>query len=331
MTEKRRPWGKWYWGDWRGDMRLHRCSYGARGLWADMLSIMGEEADHFGFLMVDGKVFDAVDLAEEFGGKRREIEGYLIELREKKVFSTTGDLDIPDELLALVPDGLKSGIIFSRRMVRDQHRDLTRHQNGKLGGNPKLVGEVNQQVGSQMPEARDKRPEKKKEDAAPLGAGATAPVGLLVPSQDDRTWVFNEGLAWLAQTAKRPDRPLRSLFGKQLQALANDASQLRLAIEEGMRQPTLADPIAWLNGAVKARAAHRAAPAAQATAGGRVPQVSLSEALDAAQEQMARHFAKTGKWPAMEGPAPGQPGCRLAPEVLAKYGLPPTPKLAVVR
>ena len=63
------PWDWfWYWGDWRKDARLRRCSYAARGLWADMLSLMGGETDHVGCLVMEGQALDASDLAGLLGG-----------------------------------------------------------------------------------------------------------------------------------------------------------------------------------------------------------------------------------------------------------------------
>ena len=81
MAEKKQPWGKFYWGDWRKDAGLRMCSYSARGLWADMLSLMGGECDVFGVLMFQGRPVGAAALASILGGTEREMVKMLAELR----------------------------------------------------------------------------------------------------------------------------------------------------------------------------------------------------------------------------------------------------------
>src|SRR4051812_7225318 len=102
MTEKRQPWGKWYWGDWRKDARLRRCSYSARGLWIDMLSLMGGECDRFGYLVMEGQHLGTSDLAGLLGGSDREVSKLLSELDGKRVFSRAGDDNLDDDLKEIV-------------------------------------------------------------------------------------------------------------------------------------------------------------------------------------------------------------------------------------
>jgi len=172
MAEKRRPWGKWYWTDWRGDARLRRVSFAARGLWADMLSLMGGECEPFGFLFMEGEPLAAPDLAKLLGGSEREVQSLLDVLEAKNVFSKVGDSGLPGDVLELIPDGIKHGTIFSRRMLRDEQKHILSQKHGKTGGNPSLKGEtkggVNPRDKAQRPEARDQRPDKK-ETARGLG------------------------------------------------------------------------------------------------------------------------------------------------------------------
>lgn len=51
--DKRKPWFKFFGRDWRSNAKLRLCSYAARGLWADMLTLMAEATPR-GFLLVDG-------------------------------------------------------------------------------------------------------------------------------------------------------------------------------------------------------------------------------------------------------------------------------------
>lgn len=165
MAEKRQPWGKWYWGDWRKDARLRRCCYGSRGLWADMLSLMGGECDEFGFLMMEGQALGPADLVGLLGGALREVSKLLAELGDKRVYSRTGDADLEPDLRALIPAAIPHGVIFSRRMLRDKAKAEKDRENGKGGGNPRLNPKseneddwVNHPDKAQKPEARDQNP-----------------------------------------------------------------------------------------------------------------------------------------------------------------------------
>jgi hypothetical protein len=138
MSEKKQPWAKWFWGDWRKDARLRRCCYAARGLWADMLSLMGGETDRFGYLIMEGQALGPSDLVGLLGGAEREVKKLLVELEAKRVFSRTGDAGMEDDLKAIVSDDIAAGVIFSRRMLRDKAKAELDRENGKTGGNPNL-------------------------------------------------------------------------------------------------------------------------------------------------------------------------------------------------
>lgn len=115
-----RPWLKFYTSDWRADPGLRMCSYAARGLWLDMLTLM-HEAEPYGHLVVGGKPPTAAGLASLLGGTPKEVTLLLTALEEQEVFSRNAD-----------------GIIFSRRMIRDAEQAERDKANGKGGGNPRL-------------------------------------------------------------------------------------------------------------------------------------------------------------------------------------------------
>ena len=142
------------------------------------------------------------------------------------------------------------------------------------------------------------------------------------PSDDDRKWVFNEGLRWLAEASRRDERKLRPVFGRWLKGLGDDAAQLRLAIQGAMDQPTLADPLAWLQKAVDARG-RPSAPQRQNGFHG-AAQVPFWVEKERIWDQTVSVFSKTGLWVKdLDGPKPTEPGCRCPPEILAKYGYKP--------
>lgn len=169
MAEKRQPWMKWYTRDWRGNAKLRICSYAARGLWADLLSLMWESSV-CGFLMIDGIVPTARQLAGLLGGSEREVTKLRHELQEAGVFSVTGVDDLPSDIVGLIPKDMPPGVIFSRRMVRDVAKADRDRTNGKEGGNPKLRDRdnrgVNPKANPQRSEARSQKLEQGRDAAA---------------------------------------------------------------------------------------------------------------------------------------------------------------------
>jgi len=123
----KRPAFQFYPGDWLRDTGLRSCSAAARGLWMDILCFM-HEGSPYGYLKVNHKVILAPNLARMCGLTLQETEGCLAELAEAGVFET-------DE----------EGVIFSRRMIRDEELRNKRAACGHLGGNPTLKD--NQKVG----------------------------------------------------------------------------------------------------------------------------------------------------------------------------------------
>jgi hypothetical protein len=155
ISVRRPPWRKWYPQDWRADAPLRMCSFAARGLWIDLLGLM-HESTPVGFLLVNGVPPSTRQLAGLLGGTEREIKKLLAELGNANVYSVTGNA-LPADLEKLIPTGLSSGILFSRRMVRDEAKALQDRLNGRGGGNPNLPpGDI---------------PEHGRQDNAPLNRG----------------------------------------------------------------------------------------------------------------------------------------------------------------
>jgi len=156
MTERTiQPWLKWYPRDWRADPRLQLCSLGARGLWLELIGFMHESEPYGHLVLGEGFVTDK-RIAVLVGAPVALVKKCMEELEKNGVFSLDSE-----------------GRIFSRRMVRDHAQACKDKRNGKLGGNPTVMG-----VNPQNPEARDQKargqkPEKKE---APIGAIAVAPA-----------------------------------------------------------------------------------------------------------------------------------------------------------
>ncbi len=111
------PYFPFYPDDWLSDERLRLCSLAARGLWMDILSVM-HKCDRRGFLhQANGKPFSKDHVAR--------ITGITAEM--------AGDL-----LQELIDAGVASvderGVVFSKRMVHDEHLRQVRSQAGSKGG-----------------------------------------------------------------------------------------------------------------------------------------------------------------------------------------------------
>lgn len=116
------PYLPWYPGDIQRDAALNSVSIGAFGLWHKLMYI-AFDGDPYGHVSVKGRVIPPDNLARMVGLSPAEFGPLLAELEHADVFSRTED-----------------GVIFSRRMVRDEQRSERATINGHKGGNPKLRG-----------------------------------------------------------------------------------------------------------------------------------------------------------------------------------------------
>ncbi len=116
---------QFYPGDWLKDPAVRSVSLAARGLWTDMLCLM-HEGDRRGFLQhATGKPVTAEQLARMTGCSTDEVSRLLQELSDSGVFSCTDH-----------------GVIYSRRIVRDERkRQLCAEAGKRGGGNPTFKGQ----------------------------------------------------------------------------------------------------------------------------------------------------------------------------------------------
>lgn len=119
------PYFPFYTGDWMKDPNLRSVSFSARGLWTDMLCLM-HEGDRRGYLTLNGSPLSLQSLARMTGGSTEEVSQILTELINSGVCSCNDH-----------------GLIYSRRMVRDEKVRQARAEGGKKGGNPKLIQKSN--------------------------------------------------------------------------------------------------------------------------------------------------------------------------------------------
>ena len=111
----KRPAFQFYPADWRKDMALQSCSVAARGLWVEMLCI-AHECEPYGHLTVNGKPMTAAQIGRHTGLTERECAKLVAELEDAGVVSRTAE-----------------GVLYSRRMVRDEDLRNRRAEGGKGG------------------------------------------------------------------------------------------------------------------------------------------------------------------------------------------------------
>lgn len=111
----KRPAFQFYPSDWRNEPGLRLCSLAARGLWMEMMCLMHEGAP-YGHLTVKGRPMRTDELARLIGESAAQVKRWQAELNDNEVYSVTDD-----------------GVIFSRRMVRDEALREVRAAGGQKG------------------------------------------------------------------------------------------------------------------------------------------------------------------------------------------------------
>src|SRR6202035_6201045 len=110
----------WFWRDWESDVALKACSLAAQGLWMRMLCIAAQH-DPTGYVSVNRVGLDPEGIARIVGTGVDEVRSLIGELSLNGVFARD-----------------QHGVIYNRRMVRDEKKAAIARKNGKLGGNPML-------------------------------------------------------------------------------------------------------------------------------------------------------------------------------------------------
>lgn len=162
MTPKqKRPAYQFYPGDEDRDAGVRACSLVAYGLWKRMLNLMHDGAP-YGHLTSRGKAMEISELARLVGASSTTVKKALAELEDRGVFSRTDQ-----------------GVIYSRRMVRDEHIRIVRAQAGNKGGNPALTDppEVKQPAPSLVKQTDNQTEDLDKQKRTPAVASAVASAG----------------------------------------------------------------------------------------------------------------------------------------------------------
>ncbi len=116
---------QFYPADWRKDPSVQALGYFERGLYFEILCIMHESAER-GKLLLNGKKMPEPALARLPG-------------LDNQTLTTTLTTLIDFGCLRVDPD---TGVIFNKRMVKDEEISAIRREAGKKGGNPACLSKL---------------------------------------------------------------------------------------------------------------------------------------------------------------------------------------------
>ncbi len=284
------PWMKFYPTDWRADPALRMCSVGARGLWIEMLCVM-HEAEPRGSLLVNGKPVSDRQLAGLCGCSPDEIAALLAELEDAGVFSR------------------EEGVIFSRRMRRDDEKAERDKAHGRRGGNPRLKPENHGVNPPDMGEDKAQKPEARSQSP---DIDASASIARAPAAESQKTKLKRRITAAYFRLANDPGRP--SIDTGQIDVWEAQGYDLGLVeavvmerLEARLRSGKPVRSLSYFADSVKEAHEKRAPPAPP-------------KAEEPDWRAMMARFKGKGMWPSSAGPQPGYAGCRAPPDLLREFG-----------
>lgn len=137
----KRPSFQFYPADWRKDAALQSCSMAAQGLWINLMCI-AHECEPYGHLIVNGRAMTPAQIARLVGLSAKECGNLLQEIIDTGVIETNSE-----------------GVMYSRRMVRDEQVRNARAEGGKAGSSHGWKGaEYGAKGGRPRKETGDKKP-----------------------------------------------------------------------------------------------------------------------------------------------------------------------------
>ncbi len=301
MSATRRPWFKFYPGDWRADQAVQSCSLAARGLWHEMLGLM-HEATPYGYLMLNGEPMSTGQLSMLVRSNPEEVEKLIAELEAAGVFSWA------------THRGTHRGKIYSRRMIRDEkrarmgkkHADRRWEQetenakkNTRPNGGPKDDPMGNPMLARANPEPRSKKESKKEEN-----------------EHVKRCFEI-----WWPHVPKKVDKEAAKI---ELKAALKkvDFDTLLAATKrwaetcEGKDREYIKGPARWLRAGCWTD--EDIAPTPKPN--GELPYQGEYETELYQDYKRLRGFLERGYWDEFWGAKPGEDGCSIDPKVMAEHG-----------
>lgn len=258
----KRPAFQFYPSDWRNDPGLRLCSAAARGLWVDMLCLM-HEGEPYGHLTILGRQMTAESLGKLVGESTASVKKWLAELEANDVFSRDDQ-----------------GVIFSRRMIRDEAVREARATGGEAGGRhghkgaehgkkggrpPKIKGGENGDGRGDAkpplkppPSSSSSSPSSKSSEDIKSSGGETAAV--VVPIDPDKA-AWDMGVKLLTGQGRMSEGAARGFIGRLLKEHPSLAAKDLLPSISGAVANQTADPQGYLKAAARGVAQRKAEPA----------------------------------------------------------------------
>lgn len=251
----KRPSFQFYPPDWRNEAGLRLCSMAARGLWIDMMCLM-HDSEPYGHLTDMGRPMTPEALSRLVGESAASVKRWLAELGAREVFSVSDD-----------------GVIFSRRMVRDEAVRDARAAGGAAGAEHGRKGAEHGAKGGrpkkeETAHSADQRGDNKPPLEPPPSSSSSSP-----PSEDgseDKSSARPkaddpDGMAWflavdlLIAKGGMTDKAARAFFGRLLSQNGLKARDLLPAAAAASASATQ-DPQGYLTKAAKGVAGRRGSP-----------------------------------------------------------------------
>lgn len=129
---------QFYPADWRKDPGVQSLSYHDRGIWLEIICLM-HESDQRGKLLLNGKPMPEDALARLLGLDKQIVTKTITTLLEYGVASLDQE----------------TGALVCRRMVRDEDLRKIRQEAGKMGGNPALLKQKDNQAATKQVKQRE--------------------------------------------------------------------------------------------------------------------------------------------------------------------------------
>jgi hypothetical protein len=125
MAEDKLPAIQFYPGDWRKDPGVRALTLEERGAWFEILLLMWESEER-GKLMLNGEPYPLDALAMAIGTNPAKLKQILNTIKARRVASVEQS----------------TGVIYNRRMVRDNELRKKRAEAGSLGGKQKAANRI---------------------------------------------------------------------------------------------------------------------------------------------------------------------------------------------
>lgn len=111
------PYIKFFVNDWLSDEKLRMCSLAARGLWMDLICVAHKSGRRGHLQQANGQPLSREQIARIASCSPEEVDGLLQELIDSETASVT-----------------KAGVVYSRRIERDEYKRKIRSKAGRKGG-----------------------------------------------------------------------------------------------------------------------------------------------------------------------------------------------------